>query len=190
MKFRKILRLLAGSSTAILLASVAFAQDAESYKALQSSLKDLGFYEGEIDGHTGPATRGAMKSYASANGLEKDFWAIVTRMSLDSKNDVDWTDTMDEGLNRNLEEYLNDAQSARFGEKHFFRTPYGASACVKVNAKNKYGAYVGYTQLYFAVVESSGFLPKVSPSNIFIGPFPVSDDALLVWCSLGYVSRT
>ena len=181
--------LLAGAAICLFgFVPMAMAQDANSYKAMQSALKDLSYYKGKIDGQTGPATRAAMKAYADATGAKNEFWSIVGSIGGQLTSQVDWTPEMDEAVNNQLEGYLNDAQSARISDKMFFRTYHGSSACINVNAKNKLGAYVGYQWLYYAVVETPTFGgTKIAP--VFIGPFPISDDARLTWCTLGYADN-
>ena len=41
-------------------------------KTLQTALKDLGFYQGKIDGIFGNGTRNAVKAYQRKNGLKAD----------------------------------------------------------------------------------------------------------------------
>lgn len=41
-------------------------------KTIQQALKDLGFYQGEIDGKIGPKTKAAIKEFQTKSGLEAD----------------------------------------------------------------------------------------------------------------------
>ncbi len=50
---------------------------------LQKLLKDKGFYDGEVDGRTGPQTRDAIKAYQDKTGLEEDGYPskeVLTRL--------------------------------------------------------------------------------------------------------------
>jgi peptidoglycan hydrolase-like protein with peptidoglycan-binding domain len=46
--------------------------DSPDDKAIQTALKNLGLYSGDIDGVIGPKTKDAIKAFQSQNGLEAD----------------------------------------------------------------------------------------------------------------------
>ena len=48
------------------------APDSPTKKDIQACLKNAGFYEGEVDGKTGPKTKKAVEDFQTANGLSAD----------------------------------------------------------------------------------------------------------------------
>ncbi len=60
------------SSVAAYLGSLKLGMNGNGVRALQSRLKDLGYYTGSVDGDYGAATQAAVISFQSDNGLTKD----------------------------------------------------------------------------------------------------------------------
>lgn len=58
-------------------------QDKPDNKGIQQALKDLGFYQGQIDGDLGPKSKAAIRAFQSKNGLTEDgkvgpkTWAVL-----------------------------------------------------------------------------------------------------------------
>ena len=123
-------------------------------------------------------------------GTENAFWPVASKMSVETFWEVDWTAAAEKAVQKAMEMSLLDAASAKIDERILFRTEDGASACVKVNAKNSYGAFTGYRWLYFSLFEVNypkSSLLKLEDTALALGPLEVSDEASHAWCMLGYV---
>lgn len=166
------------------------AQDRNDVAALQYALAQHDLYSGTVDGRSGKGTQAAIKAFADKQGIESDFWPVASKMSVNTFWEAAWTDAADQAVLQAMEVSLFDAGSAKIDERILFRTDDGASACVKVNAKNTYGAYTGYRWLYFALVEVNhpkSSLLKLEDTAFAVGPAEVSDETAQAWCMLGFV---
>ncbi len=186
----KSLLSLAAFAVAAILGAPAAAQSRNEVAALQYALMQHGLYTGRIDGKTGKGTQEAMKSFADLKGVESDFWSVASEMSINTFWESDWTDTVEVAVQSALHDALLDAESAKISDRLLFRTDDGASACVKLNAKNSFGAYTGYHWLYFSIVEIN--MPEPSPLNLkdrayAIGPAQVGEQTSTTWCMIGYI---
>lgn len=179
------------TSLAILIAgSQATAQGRNEVKALQFALAQHGLYSGTVDGLDGPGTRAAIRSFAERFGIEASFWPVASKMSVNTTWEVEWTDAVEKAVIENLETSLLDARSARIDDRILYRTNNGASACIKVNAKNALGAYTGYHWLFFSIVEVNypeSSLLKLDDTAFAVGPAQIEADTAEAWCMLGYV---
>ncbi len=173
-----------------LLAGPAMAQDRNAVAALQYALAQHDLYSGTVDGRSGKGTQAAIKAFADKQGVESDFWPVASKMSVNTFWETAWTDAADKAVLLAMETSLFDAGSAKIDERILFRTDDGASACVKVNAKNAHGAYTGHRWLYFSLVEVNypkSSMLKLEDTAVAIGPADVSDQTAQAWCMLGFV---
>lgn len=146
---------------------------------LQSRLKELGHYNGTIDGQPGPKTLAAIKSYASEQGIQPTRADVISRISQQAREArTPPTPAELEAAEAAVKDILKDPEAARFSKPFSYETAQdGTAICGKVNAKNAYGGYVG-EQWYWVIVQS--FQGKASA----LPPWLESDGADLM-CILG-----
>lgn len=182
-------------AAAALFASIACAASAQSradYMALQYALSNNGVYDSTVDGLAGPATMAAIDIYAAQHSIQPRFWSVADHLSSNISWEVDWTDMFETALTDMLEEYLLDAPSARISERRVFARPDSTgtgsewyAVCVRVNAKNQFGAYTGYQWLYFPAL-----ITRIGSSER-VGLHPslpsLSQTENATWCELGYL---
>ncbi len=160
--------------------------------ALQHALAVKGHYTNEVDGVTGPATRAAIRNYADRYGLEPFFWPVAGHIARNLSWELDWNDRFENAVHDTLRGYLLDVESARVDERRAFVLPKTRGAksekygvCVRVNAKNRFGAYVGYQWIYMA-----GFSFNILDEKT-VTLFPpidyITQEDAITWCALGYV---
>lgn len=124
------------------------ALDRQSAFFVQLRLNELGYDAGGQDGIIGPRTRAAVASYARERGVNataKDVMHHMIRSSLRSRMPANLTDEERKELERTISIELRDPSSAIFRDE-IFRICEGGSCyyCGEVNAKNLFGAYVGF----------------------------------------------
>jgi peptidoglycan hydrolase-like protein with peptidoglycan-binding domain len=140
--------------------TIAFAQDAVDVIFIQAQLEDHGFDLGsKPDGKIGPRTKAALSSYAERYNVSADFSSVRNEML--RRNAVSRVPILDEkllqGIKERVGEELNDPFSAQFKNIYKIGAANGSTLiCGEVNAKNLYGAYVGFRFFYGL---SSGFTP-------------------------------
>ena len=172
-----------------LLAGPAMAQDRNAVAALQYALAQHDLYSGTVDGRSGKGTQAAIKAFADKQGVESDFWPVASKMSVNTFWETAWTDAR---IKRSCWRWNVPVRRGVRQDRraHPLRTDDGASACVKVNAKNAHGAYTGHRWLYFSLVEVNypkSSMLKLEDTAVAIGPADVSDQTAQAWCMLGFV---
>ncbi|NOR63269.1 MAG: hypothetical protein GQ535_12345 [Rhodobacteraceae bacterium] len=139
-------------SLSVFAVSASAQSDRATLIALQTKLYDLGYYQGEIDGLTGPATSRALAGYSTENGGSNTVAGVITTIIAQQPTTLKGivTDAMKAAVRERFNEVLSDGESA----KYIFDFSYPAAqfeptseiaVCGRVNGKNQYGAYVGYT---------------------------------------------
>ncbi|MGO4726995.1 MULTISPECIES: peptidoglycan-binding domain-containing protein [unclassified Inquilinus] len=160
-------------SMAVLCSSILFASMhgtavAGNAVGLQMQLYVLGFDPGRIDGAFGSSTRRALRAYQKDRGLpvtgERDQPTIDKLVSWEraeaQKRDIEITEPMKDGVQEAIGKELIDPYSAVYEYERAYHYPdkYGATGtaiCGTVNAKNRYGAYVG-RQYFMAALLAIG----------------------------------
>lgn len=134
-------------SVFFLLSNFAFASERGVIAAAQYALKRLEYYEGQVDGLNGPRTRAAFDAFAKDKRLDDDqvLWSLTVHADTWKKKNI--PNFIKEEVSTYFKHNIKDAESAKI----IWETiAYGAktkdifSVCGKINAKNSYGAYVGY----------------------------------------------
>ncbi len=123
------------------------AQGAEHIYYMQQKLANAGYVVGKADGVAGKKTKGALRLFAQQMGFEptpeamydffgKRYYQVATPLGDEANMNA---------VRRALEEVLFDTSSARL--KDVVVLPSG-NVCGYVNAKNRFGAYVGFTRFH------------------------------------------
>lgn len=165
----------------------ASAQDAMEVRAVQYALSRSGHYESTVDGQMGPGTRRAMRTYADENGVESDFDSVFLYLARAQLPwEVEWSSDIEAAVQSTLEIGLLDYDSAKFSGIHVAHKGVNEqwiSACVDVNAKNRFGAYTGYQWVFL-----KGLKASVGEKDIYTFFMDdLSDYEASYLCRLGYV---
>lgn len=120
--------------------------DFASSIAMQTRLKQDGFYSGEVDGRFGPASRRAMQQYASDRGIPANMSSVFDQMAAEARGQRrDASPEEIEATIKAVKDSLMDPYSADVQIEWAYPTKRGwIAVCGRVNAKNGYGAYVGF----------------------------------------------
>jgi len=115
--------------------------------AAQYALKRLEYYTGEIDGLKGPRTRAALDAFANDKRLDHDevIWSLTVHA--DAWKEKEIPGFIKEEILEYFEDELKDAESAKIAWEtiSYGKTSKNTfSVCGRINAKNSYGAFVGY----------------------------------------------
>jgi hypothetical protein len=134
------------------------AQAAGFDTGIQIELYLLGFYQGKLDGSFGPASQKALRDYQADRGLPVTGQVdaatrdklIAWEMVQGRAREIAMTDAMKDAAATSVKEDLIDPYSAVFDYEAAYvnkSKTFGSitSICGKVNAKNRFGAYVGRT---------------------------------------------
>lgn len=160
----------------------AFSQSQTEVRGLQYALMRFGYYSDNVDGVYGPNTRAAVRAYASDKGFDDKFWAVATHIVTPGTITwrTSWTGKMDDSLEILLEHTLIDYESARIRDKYAFIGDDGEhfTLCVSVNAKNKFGAYTGYSTIFF---------PAFRVDDRIVGIDSLGPNVSETLCNFGYV---
>jgi len=132
------------------LLTLAFGAAAQSREVgvVQAILQQLGIEVGKLDGKLGPKTIAGLRRYSEAYGGAAD--VISVRLTMERLNEQNRRPVEDEKLIAEVEaavrEELLDPESARFRNLYFAPNPVGPDSrvCGEVNAKNRFGGYVGF----------------------------------------------
>lgn len=119
------------------------AQSFERIYLAQMKLQRLGYLDDKPDGVMGPKTRSAIKAAGDEIGFEATPDGLVnfyTRQVAQAREAIENEEVVD-GVIESVKDGLLDPFSAQFRDLH--KLPSGA-ICGQVNAKNRYGAYVGW----------------------------------------------
>jgi hypothetical protein len=188
-RFLQVLKAIVAASS-ILAASSAFAADRNQTKAMQHALFRMGLYEAEIDGLSGPGTRGAMSEYSKKFGVENKFYEIALDIEYRRRSDWqgDWSEEHEKAVSEEMETYLLDFDSAKIKEKLLFIGDDGwETVCLFLNAKNQMGAYTGYRWLFVPVMHSKNTSLDMPP---FVAPDlipPLPKETHEFWCQMGFI---
>jgi hypothetical protein len=133
---------------------------------LQVRLIELGFDLGEPDGISGPRTRAGLAAYSTRHIVPAEIGAVmddILRRSRAARRDPTLTPDQIVTLRAAVTEDFFDPDSARFGAE-LWELPDGGSisrVCGTVNARNRFGAYVGARHFYVMRYRSWGTAPDV-----------------------------
>jgi len=146
----------------------------------QTKLQHLGFDPGEADGRMGPKTRKALIEAGKEYGFEPKVGSLIEHFSaVELRNRVPLEDNSAiKAVEDAVKEGLKDPFSAQF--RDFFTVSSG-KVCGQVNAKNSYGAYVGWKLFVTTPLHKVGdqyltLLLSLEGPDDFLPPY---------YCSLG-----
>lgn len=137
-----------GVVLASVLACLAGSVSAETFGEIyvaQMKLNKLGFDVGKPDGQSGPATRRALAEAGAKHGFEPTFAELFKYAAIEAvKGTKEITDPgLLQAVKDSVGERLKDPFSAEYKE---VRSLPSGTICGKVNAKNGYGAYAGWSE--------------------------------------------
>lgn len=167
-------RTIIAAISSVMLASPALADFASSI-AMQTRLKQDGFYDGEVDGSFGPASRRALQQYASDRRIPANMSAVFDRMAAEAQGQRrDASPEEIEAATKAVKDTLMDPYSADVQIEWAYPAMDGWTAvCGRVNAKNGYGAYVGF-KWFNALVSRVPF--SAANKEAYIGLSPLFED--------------
>lgn len=140
----------------------------------QMELYLLGFYDGKLDGVLGPASRKAIEAYQKSRNLpvtgrvdrETDDKLIKWEMEQGRLREIEITDSMKSAAAESVKKDLIDPYSAVFEYDAAYTAPSASGpvkhVCGTVNAKNRFGAFVGRTYFAAALVGGEGYYTAIS----------------------------
>ncbi|WP_062560983.1 peptidoglycan-binding domain-containing protein [Paracoccus aminovorans] len=128
------------------LATLSYPASAETVGEIlvaQMKLRTLGYEVGKPDGRMGPATRKGLNAAAVKNGFDPTLAEMFKFFAI--KTVTGETKVEDEGILKVVKDAVGDSLKDPFSAeyKDIRRLPSGR-ICGEVNAKNLYGAYVGW----------------------------------------------
>ncbi|AZV00286.1 peptidoglycan-binding protein [Paracoccus kondratievae] len=132
---------------AALVACAPFSASAETFGEVfiaQTKLNSLGLDVGKPDGRMGPVTRKALKAAAERYGFEPTLGDMFKYFAVDTvKREIK---VKDEAIIQAVKDAVGDGLKDPFSAQYRnFRILPSGRICGEVNAKNTYGAYVGWT---------------------------------------------
>lgn len=147
--------------------------------AMQLRLASEGFYTSKVDGRRGPGSNAAFQSYAEAHGIPNTKDSILRRMHDTAvQARIELAPEVRREAVAAVKEVLADPYSADI--QPMFAFPASANSvtvCGRFNAKNRYGAYVGFDWFYAVIVNSMG-------THIPIGE-PLTGSSAMEMCMMG-----
>lgn len=179
------MNILLGSLTLI----IAFASYGQAYAQtsldrdltflMQGRLNELGYNAGEQDGKMGPQTRSALSEYDKRHSSGTEIHEIYGHMvgrSIRARTPADESFSKEQlsEIKGNIANTLFDPSSAIFHDDiYLLEDDANTILCGKLNGKNRFGAYVGWTH-FFVLAGSSTYI-TLSMSN---NPVIDSDHAM------------